>query len=228
MDESLHKVRADFDRIALLSSDSVHNDSYLDYLLRHAPDDCGEALEIGCGTGAFSRLLATRAQQVLALDLSPNMIQLARQRARDYPNIDFQCADATVWDFPVERFDCIASVATLHHLEMRAMLSKMKRALKKGGTLLILDLFENDGAVDALTSLLAMPVSMSLRLLQTGRLRAPRAVREAWDEHGRTDSYLTLTQVRNICGEMLPGAKVRKHLLWRYSIIWTKHSSLTN
>jgi ubiquinone/menaquinone biosynthesis C-methylase UbiE len=223
MDESMHKVRADFDRIALLSGDSIHNDSYLGYLLRHVPWGCDDALEIGCGTGAFSRLLAQRARRVLALDLSPNMIQLARKRARDYPNVDFQCADATEWDYPPEGFDCIASVATLHHLEMTAMLSKMKRALKKGGTLLILDLFENEGAVDTLTSLVAMPVSMSLRLLQTGRLRAPRAVREAWDEHGRTDSYLTLTQVRNICVEMLPGAKVRKHLLWRYSIIWTKH-----
>jgi ubiquinone/menaquinone biosynthesis C-methylase UbiE len=223
MDESMHKVRADFDRIALLSGDSMHNDSYLGYLLRHVPGDCDDALEIGCGTGAFSRLLAQRARRVLALDLSPNMIQLARKRARDYPNIDFQCADATEWDYPLEGFDCVASVATLHHLEMRAMLSKMSRALKRGGTLLILDLFENEGAVDTLTSLVAMPVSMSLRLFQTGRLRAPRAVREAWDEHGRTDSYLTLTEVRNICVELLPGAKVRKHLLWRYSIVWTKH-----
>lgn len=218
----MHKVRADFDRIALLSGDSMHNDSYLGYLLHHVPVGCDDALEIGCGTGAFSRLLAQRARRVVALDLSPNMIQLARRRARDYTNIEFQCADATEWDYPSEGFDCIASVATLHHLEMTAMLSKMKRALKKGGTLLILDLFENEGAVDTLTSLVAMPVSMSLRLLQTGRLRAPRAVREAWDEHGRTDSYLTLTQVRNICAEMLPGAKVRKHLLWRYSIIWKK------
>ncbi|MBV9957539.1 MAG: methyltransferase domain-containing protein [Acidobacteria bacterium] len=222
MDEATQKVKADFDRIALLSSESSHNDYYLNYLLRQLPHACADALEIGCGTGDFSRLLARRAKRVLALDFSPNMIQLARRRASDYPNIEFQCADATLWDFPVESFDCVASVATLHHLEMKGMLSKMSRALRQGGTLLVLDLFENEGAVDALTSLVAMPVSLSLRLLQTGRLLPPRAVREAWDEHGRTDSYLTLSQVRNICEELLPGAKVRKHLLWRYSIVWKK------
>ncbi len=218
----MQKVRADFDRIALLSSDSVHNDHYLNFLSRHIPHDCENALEIGCGTGEFSRLMASRAKSVLALDLSPNMIRLAEARSRSFPNIEFQCADATAWDFPAERFDCIASIATLHHLQMKEMLSKMKAALKPRGTLLILDLFEAEGAFDTFASMIAMPVSMSLRLLQTGRLRPPREVREAWDEHGRSDSYLTLTQVRNLCAALLPGAKVRKHLLWRYSIIWKK------
>lgn len=218
----MQKVRADFDRIALLSSESVHNDHYLNFLARHIPHDCANALEIGCGTGEFSRLMASRAKSVLALDLSPNMIRLAQARSRSFTNIDFQCADATAWDFPAERFDCIASIATLHHLPMKDMLSKMKHALKPCGALLILDLFEAEGALDTLTSMMAMPISMGLRLLQTGRLRPPREVRAAWDEHGRSDSYLTLTQVRTLCAALLPGAIVRKHLLWRYSIIWKK------
>jgi ubiquinone/menaquinone biosynthesis C-methylase UbiE len=222
MDESMQKVKADFDRIALLSSESVHNDHYLNFLARHIPRDCANALEIGCGTGAFSRLMAARAERVLALDLSPNMIRLAETRSRSFPNIDFQCADARACELPAERFDCIASIATLHHLQMEEMLSKMKAALKPRGTLLILDLFESVGTFDTLTSMLAMPVSMSLRIFQTGSLRAPREVREAWQEHGRSDSYLTLSNIRNICAEMLPGAKVRKHLLWRYSIVWKK------
>lgn len=222
MAETMDKVRADFDRIALLSSESNHSNYYLNYLLRHLPNDCADALEIGCGTGAFTRLLAARATRVTALDFAPNMIRLAKARSSSFPNIDFQCADAMSWDFPSESFDCIASVATLHHLPMKEMLLKMKRALKPQGVLLILDLFEAVGAFDALTSLLAMPVSMSLRLFQTGRLRPPKEVRAAWEEHGRTDSYFTLTQVRKLCASLLPGAKVTKHLLWRYSIVWQK------
>jgi hypothetical protein len=53
-------------------------------------------------------------------------------------------------------------------------------------------------------------------------LGEPRQVREAWAEHGRHDSYLTLSQVRQISAAVLPGAEVRKHLLWRYSITWRK------
>ncbi len=225
MDETMQKVRADFDRIALLSSDSNHNNLYLEFLLQHASHDCAAALEIGCGTGGFTRLLARRSASVTALDFSPNMIRIAKSLSGEYSNIDFQCADASVWEFPSERFDCVASIATLHHLPMKMMLSKMKGALKPGGTLLVLDLFQDEGAADLLTSMLAMPVSMSLRLLKTGRLREPREVRAAWKEHERTDSFLTLSQIKSICAEMLPGAKVRKHLLWRYSIIWKKPSS---
>lgn len=128
-------VRGDFDRIALLSDDSWnHNTRYHRFLLKHVPPDCGECLDIGCGTGAFARLLAERCEWVLGLDLSPQAIQMARERSSGIPNIDFQVADATSWDFAVERFDCIASIATLHHLPIRESLQKMASALRIGRT----------------------------------------------------------------------------------------------
>ena len=217
------KIRADFDRIALLSSTGWnHNSHYHSSLMKHVPPHCTEALDIGCGTDSFSRLLATRSDRVLALDLSPQMVWIAKERAEEYSNIDFQVADATVWEFPVEQFDCIVSIATLHHLPIRTMLSKMKLALKNGASLVILDLFQEEGLHDTLTSVLAMPVNAILRLVKNGQLREPREVQEAWVGHGETDSYPTLSQVRQICADILPGAKVRKHLLWRYSIVWKK------
>jgi SAM-dependent methyltransferase len=224
MDQTMQQFKADFDRIALLSSDDAadHNLHYLDFLLQHLPPRCASALEIGCGTGTFSRLLAHRASRVLALDFSPNMIRLAESRSQEHTNIDFQCQDATTWEFPFEKFDCVASIATLHHLPMKDMLLKMKTALKPGGTLLLLDLFQMDGALDILTGALALPVSACLRLFKTGRLRAPREVRAAWEEHGQHDSYLKLSELRELCEAVLPAAQLRKHLLWRYSIVWKK------
>ncbi len=209
--------------MALLSRDGWdHNSHYGDFLLKHIPKDCESALEIGCGTGAFARLMAKRAERVLALDLSPQMIRIARERSQEYTNIDFRVANVLEWEFPAEQFDCIASIATLHHLPMEEMLTKMKNALKANGTLLVLDLFQGEGLPDVLRSALAILVSTILKLIKTGRVRPSRAEREAWTEHGQRDSYLTLSQVRKICAELLPGAQVRKHLLWRYSIIWKK------
>ena len=214
-------VQADFDRIALLSTDdSNSNNHYHNFLLRHIPLNCLESLDIGCGTGAFSRLLAARSKRVLAIDLSPNMIGVAKARSQKFSNIDFQVADVLKIDLPSDHFDSIVSIATLHHLPMEETLLKIKRALKTDGTLIILDLFKVEGLSDLVSSALAMPVSMGLRLVRSGRLREPREVRKAWAEHGRTDSYLTMSQVRLICRDMLPGAEVRKHLLWRYSVIW--------
>jgi ubiquinone/menaquinone biosynthesis C-methylase UbiE len=216
-------VQADFDRIALLSQDGWdHNEHYHRFLLKHIPVSCKAAMDVGCGTGVFSRLLAGRSDRVVALDLSPHMIEIAKARSKSHTNIQFQVADATSWAFPVGAFDCVASIATLHHLPIEEMLLKMKGSLRIGGTLAILDLYKSVVWRDMLTAIMAFPVSLVLRLIKTGRLREPCQVRAAWAEHGRNDTYPTLARVRQICERVLPGAEVRKHLLWRYSIIWRK------
>jgi len=220
---AMSQVRADFDRIALLAGEKWgHNDLYHDLLARHVPAPCREALDIGCGAGAFSRLLAKSAGRVLALDLSPNMIALAKEISAQFSNIDFEVADVLTRELPAERFDCVATIATLHHLPLSEVLPKLKRALRAGGVLLVLDLFQAEGLSDKVLGALAVPVNLGLRLFRSGRLLPPREVRRAWDEHGRHDSYLTLAQVRAACAEMLPGAVVKRHLLWRYSVVWKK------
>jgi SAM-dependent methyltransferase len=218
-------IQADFDRIALLSGEGWdHNSHYHGFLLAHVPARCAQALDIGCGTGAFARLLAQRADHVLGLDLSPQMIRLARERSRQHPNIDFQVADVTRWVFPLAHFDCIASIATFHHLPLEETLIKARDALKVGGTLLILDLYQQRGLTDLLASALAVPVSFVLHLLKTGWLRQSPEAREAWYQHGLHEAYLPLSRMRQVCARVLPGARVRRHLLWRYSIVWKKEA----
>ncbi|MDQ6661583.1 MAG: methyltransferase domain-containing protein, partial [Chloroflexota bacterium] len=213
----------DFDRLALLPAENWnHNSHYHNFLLKYVPVSCKNALEIGCGTGAFARFLAERAQQVLALDLSSQMIKIARERSEQYQNIDFRVANVLEWEFPTEQFDCIVSIATLHHLPLEEMLTKMKSALKVDGTLIVLDVCQAEGLFDVLTSIFTFPANIVLQWIKNGQLRTPREVREAWNEHGQRDSYLTVSQVRQICAAVLPGAQVRKHLFWRYSIIWKK------
>src|SRR5579859_3508967 len=139
-------VQADFDRIALLSNDASderwnHNNHYHHFLMEQVPTRCTNALDIGCGTGVFARLLAQRAEHVLALDLSPQMISQARQRSEHSANIDFQVTNALSWKYSPAQFDYIVSIATLHHLPMEEILSKMKGALAPGGTLAVLDIY---------------------------------------------------------------------------------------
>jgi SAM-dependent methyltransferase len=223
LSESASLVQADFDRIALVSTEGWnHNNHYHGYLLERIPPRCKAALDIGCGTGSFSRLLAQRSERVVALDLSPRMIEVARERSADTPNIEFEVADVTRRDFPPEAFDCVASIATLHHLPLDETLAKVKRTLRPGGVLAALDLYEAAGASELLVAAAAIPVSSLLRIIKTGRLRDRREVREAWDAHGPHDVYPTLAQVRRACARALPGAVVRRHFLWRYSIAWRK------
>ena len=236
---TMSTIQQDFDRIALVSAvsadGSTQNDHYHNFLLRHLPSSCHDVLEIGCGTGVFARRLAERSEHVLALDLSGEMIRIARERSAQVsniklPNIEFRLADVRDVPFPIASFDCIATIATLHHLPFAEMLLKMKTALKPGGVLLVLDLFEPArvsnslvaGLSDYLLNLLAIPVSVTLRLIHHGRLLPRREVRDAWAAHERHDSYPTMSEVHALCARILPGAKIKQHLLWRYSVIWQK------
>lgn len=226
-------IEKDFDRLALLDDNGwTHNNHYHGFLLRHVPANCAQALEVGCGTGAFSRRLAERAQHVVALDLSTEMIRVARARSQHFQNLEYRCADVMAGDLPREAFDCVATIATLHHLPLREALLKLKECVKPGGVLLVIDLFEPErnllkpaGLRDELLNVAAMGISGSLRLVHNRRLKPPKEVRAAWDEHGKTDRYPTMKEVRAICASMLPGAQIRQHLLWRYSIVWQEQLS---
>ncbi|HVG28258.1 MAG TPA: class I SAM-dependent methyltransferase [Pyrinomonadaceae bacterium] len=221
--QTLESIQSDFDRIALLSDGPWnHNAHYHGRLMGQIPERCRQVLEIGCGTGEFSRLLAGRAERVLAIDLSPQMIRIARERSRPYPNIEFITGDVMTYRLPDDQFDCIATLTTLHHLPVETMLRKIRKALKPGGTFVCLDLYQRSNLTDWLADGVAYPANLLLRLIKTGKPRPPREVREAYAEHGKTDTYLTLPQVRQICADTLPGALVSRHLFWRYSIIWKK------
>jgi SAM-dependent methyltransferase len=219
-------LQQDFDRIAKVSIASedgrTHNDHHHNFLLRHLPSHCHNVLEIGCGTGGFARALAERSDHVLAFDVSPEMIRLARERSAQFPNLEFELADICDRPLPDETFDCIDSIATLHHVPYAETLLKMKTALKPGGVLLILDLFEPAGLSDFLLNLLALPVSVGLRFKHYGRLRQRREERAAWAAHEHHDLYPTMREVRELCASLLPGARIKQHLLWRYSIVWQK------
>ena len=57
---------------------------------------------------------------------------------------------------------------------------------------------------------------------RTGRLTKDRRVVAAWREHERFDRLLTIAEARRQAHAHLPGAQVRQHLLWRYSIRWQR------
>lgn len=214
---------ADFDRLALLDEEGwTANNHYHNSLLKHVPPNSKHALEIGCGTGAFARDLAKVCKRVTALDLSSEMIRIARERSGQFSNIEFQLADAMTWTYPQSHFDFICSIATLHHLQQRELLLKTRDALRPGGVLVVLDLVQSDGLLERILDALGLSVSAGLRLIHNGRLQPPAEVRKAWEQHGKHDSYSTITQMRALVEEILPGAAMKRCLLWRYSLVYRK------
>ncbi len=223
--QTLESVQSDFDRIALLDEENWnHNAQYHGRLINQVPEPCRDILEIGCGTGKFSRLLAERAEIVLAIDLSPQMIRLARTRSKLCPNIDFIEGDVMTYELSDNQFDCVATLTTLHHLPITDILKNIKKALKPGGKFVCLDLYQRSNFSDWVFDSAAYPASLFLTLIKTGKFRPAKEIRELNAEHGKTDKYLNLPQIEQICAEILPRALVRRHLFWRYSIIWKKEN----
>lgn len=221
------QTRADFDRIAALDDGAWdHNRHYHAFLLDQLPATLRQtALEVGCGTGAFARSLAQRFRRVQAIDLSAAMIRRARALSAEFENLEFRQADIGTYPLPPATLDCVTSIATLHHLVLEEVLPRLAGALRPGGVLLVLDLYGPRTLLDHLWSAAALPASLTLRLWKLGRLRDPARVRRAWAAHAAHDRYPDLAAVTRIAQRVLPGACVRRHLFWRYSLVWRRPGS---
>jgi len=97
-------------------------------------------LDLGCGSGIYSRSLAQRLNRgtVVGLDLSVPMLNYASSRARaeGLKNLLFIHGNALDLPFPDSEFDAVICCATIHHFSIHDLLTTLKevsRVLKPGG-----------------------------------------------------------------------------------------------
>ncbi len=95
------------------------------------------ALEIGCGTGTFSALIAGRVDHLTAIDISQEFIKAAQRRHTEVPNLTLLKADATD-DLPEHKFDSIIMLDVLEHIaDDAAMLASLANKLAPGGCIVL-------------------------------------------------------------------------------------------
>ncbi len=102
---------------------------------------CQAVLEVGCGTGKNTPLLAMIGQRVTAVDFSPGMIAQAKAKITA-PNVTFQVADITQpWPTANAAFDLITFNLILEHIaDLPFVLAEASRSLAAGGQLFISEL----------------------------------------------------------------------------------------
>lgn len=186
-----------------------HNIHYHPRILDAVPDGARRALDVGCGEGMLTRELRRTVPYVTGIDLHTASIGQARERADD---IDYVLGDFLTHPFEPASFDVIASVATLHHMDAAAGLARMRELLRPGGVLAIVGL--------ACSTVPDLPLDVAGVIVGT----LHRAVKGHWDHPSPIvwPPPVTYGQMRALATEMLPGSRFRRHLLLRYSIIWTK------
>jgi ubiquinone/menaquinone biosynthesis C-methylase UbiE len=102
--------------------------------------DLGELIELGCGTGFYTKALAANAGHVMATDLSDEMLAVARTQLKDLQNVTVAKADCEKTAFPDGKFGSAFMANVIHIIENPSTtLKEAYRILKDGGLLLIVD-----------------------------------------------------------------------------------------
>lgn len=190
-----------------------HNIAYFPFIEKvAAARDRRSALDVGTGDGMLAARLAASIPIVVGIDLHREQVDKAGEIYPDSPGLLFVAGNVLTDQIPGEPFDFVACSATLHHLNLRDGLTRLRQLTAPGGTLVIVGLANNVTAIDwILSGLSVLPV----RIARAGR---------GWHEHGapKRDPDESWGDVRETAAAILPGASFRRRLYWRYSVVWDR------
>ena len=104
------------------------------------------ALEVCCGVGRIAVELTKNVQSVWGIDLSPEMIAIARQRSQSVPNKPvFIQGDLSAYDFGDQSFDYIYGAYFTAYFEIGALIRKLITLTRTGGRIVFIDGLQGPG-----------------------------------------------------------------------------------
>ncbi|KIF69032.1 methyltransferase [Streptomyces sp. AcH 505] len=189
----------------------------------------GRALDAGCGSGHAAVALADRFEEVVGLDLSGPLIEIAEaKRAR--PNVRYVVKD--LFELDDGGFDLVYSHTMLHHLaDYRAGLRRLKSLVRPGGTVAIVDnvcdLYPTPPR-QAYTwpALWSFPHQIRRIGLRDAWFQLRFWHSRPWLAHLLSDRYLSREQFRELYGSVFPGARF-DDLGFALAMVWTAPTSHT-
>jgi SAM-dependent methyltransferase len=200
-----------------------HNAEHHPRILAAVPPGCASALDVGCGEGLLVRKLARCVDTVVGVDLSSEMVRLARERSAGSPNTRFVAADflekGQVGGTGAAQeigsgYGFVCAVAVVHHVGFAAAIDAMTAVLAPGGRLMIVGIATDSTPFDRALGALAVranPVYRRRNGGEGGEAAMPVA-----------RPTMSWREVREQSNRLLPGRRYRRHLLWRYSLVWEK------
>jgi len=133
-------------------------------------DNRSKVLEIGCGNGDVAILCAKKGADVLALDVSGNMIHNAKKLAEENQIENVRFIQENIMDFNTDnKFDCVILCYFLNVLpderSVIGLLEKIRPYLKPGGRIIIADELEPRNIIlNKLVNLFRFPVFLFFKL----------------------------------------------------------------
>ncbi|MEU9170813.1 class I SAM-dependent methyltransferase [Streptomyces sp. NPDC048420] len=196
-----------------------HNTHYHPWLMRRLPPRFDRALDVGCGAGDLVRLLATRATHVYGIDSDERIIGKARELTGPGLPVTLSVADGLSYDEGAP-YDVITCVAVLHHLPLTETLTRFRDRLASGGTLVIVGVAQEDTRLQQLLGLVSVPLNLINGWVKNrGRRVAETPVAMTAVTRNPDVPY---TEILREARRVLPGARLRRRLFWRYTLVWKK------
>ena len=106
-------------------------------------------LDVGCGPGIVTEALAGDGHEVIALDLTPEMVRSARQRCQEsgFFNVHYVIGQAEYLPFEEAAFDAVITRLTIHHFTNPGVVcSDMARITRSSGRLIVVDIVSSENA----------------------------------------------------------------------------------
>lgn len=153
------------------------------------------ALDVGCGTGSLSLVLAGFGYEVTGIDFSPEMIALAKTKAdAALQTIDFHVMDAAFPQFPSQQFDVIVCRHLLWTLpEPPQVLQRWADLLKPGGRLIMIEGFWHTGVGLHAQQILDMLPDSLMNIVVEDLIDQP----ELWGQPMNDERYLIRADLRS-------------------------------
>jgi ubiquinone/menaquinone biosynthesis C-methylase UbiE len=139
------KTKAQYDRIAKIYDRRWHSyvTNTLTFLMEYLHLEGHETiLDVACGTGELEKMLVATYPQtkIVGVDISTQMLEIARSKFVDRSNIKFIQASAISLPFPNDSFDIVVTASAFHYFENPIVaLQEIRRVLKSSGKAVILD-----------------------------------------------------------------------------------------
>ena len=198
-----------------------HNLHYHRVIVDAIPGGCERALDVGCGTGALTRRLKRLVPHVTGIDRDERSIQLARAHP-GATGIRYLQADFLTASFEPASLDLVTSIASLHHMDARAALRRMSDLLRPGGVLAVVGLARAGTPTDLAPEIPAVIGTQLHRAASSVRRRRAAGPAMPYQPPVIWPPPLTYRDMRRLATDVLPGARYRRHLYWRYSLVWAK------
>lgn len=184
-------------------------------------------LDVGCGTGHLAITLAEHFDEVVGIDLSGPMLEIAK-RERAAANITYLQGDIDSLE-PEGTFDMICSSTTFHHLpDPGGTAQRLAQKLEPEGVIAIVDCVQRRPRLpDFIFRQFLRAEAVFMRIKESrslGREVAERNYRARsnpdWIEHLVLDRFLSPSEFRDTYGGALPGAQFDS-LGWFDGVTWT-------